>query len=194
MAAGAVARSVPPDAPAAGDEPRLAKLGGLDPLLDTVSAATRAEHFVHSDFYWKNVIAGDGTLALIDFEHAGAGDKRYDLAKTWVGLTLGASRGGPWSWPARRLLRRVFVRAWRRGYEAAGGQFELDPRFTALAIASHIAWTRGDAGRASGTEPAERDLRRAGSAFARELRRAGLPPLEIPSAPLDRAPLIHSRT
>lgn len=67
-----------------------AQLSGLLPLAGRLRGALR---FAHGDVTARNVLSGDGSLALIDWEWAGLYPPGYDLAFLWYSLVdLAAAR------------------------------------------------------------------------------------------------------
>ena len=112
----------------AGDEPELkARLYDLP---------TRKTKLLHLDFHPLNVMADGARSArisgVLDWANARAGDPRADFARTYTIL-----RVEPYSptgdSPLMAVVRRVLERAWRRGYQGAGGTLDEMALFYAWA-------------------------------------------------------------
>ncbi|MCK9519481.1 MAG: aminoglycoside phosphotransferase family protein [Dehalococcoidia bacterium] len=98
----------------------------------------RQDAFCHFDYHPLNVLVEGGRITgLVDFPNARLGDRRLDLARTYVLLVLAPA-------PPTRLrpiigkVRGLLARAWRSGYEAEAGGFPLEPLFEAAAMAAHL--------------------------------------------------------
>ena len=78
------------------------------------------DRICHGDFHPGNVVVGPGGMVLIDWSNAARGDPMADVARTIVLLRIAAvpGHGSPSSRAAiqvgRRLLRRAWVRSYRR--------------------------------------------------------------------------------
>ncbi len=102
----------------AGDEPELKAR-----LYDLKSRTSRLPQssLLHLDYHPLNVMAeGQNVTGVLDWTNAAAGDPRADFARTYTILRVEPL---PPSEPAlmTALLRRVLERAWRSGYQQAGG-------------------------------------------------------------------------
>lgn len=113
----------------------LGYLRRVDPALaERLEAALSNERrLLHLDFHPMNVLAdGERITAVIDWVNTLSGDPRLDAARTVTILRL-----TPLPPQARALVtpqfRRQLERAWRQGYEAAGGMLTEMPIFYAAA-------------------------------------------------------------
>jgi aminoglycoside phosphotransferase (APT) family kinase protein len=78
---------------------------------------------LHLDYHPLNVMVNDGALAaVLDWANAAVGDPQFDLARTRAIIELAPLPTG--SDPASL---QDFLGAWRSGYEATAGPFEIDP-------------------------------------------------------------------
>jgi aminoglycoside phosphotransferase (APT) family kinase protein len=114
----------------AGDEPDIrARLYDLP---------TRKTKLLHLDFHPLNVMAeGSHISGVLDWANARAGDPRADFARTYTILMV-----EPISPNGDSLLiaamRRLLERAWRRGYQQAGGALDEMALFYAWAGAAMV--------------------------------------------------------
>lgn len=105
-----------------------------DPVLCTClqKLARPQPALLHLDYHLNNVLVNEqGVTAVLDWANTQAGDPRADFARTYTIL-----RVEPW-FKGREplhisLFRRVLERAWRRGYQKAGGNLDH--------IAAFYAW------------------------------------------------------
>jgi len=78
----------------------------------------RGDALLHLDYHPLNVLTdGSQITGVIDWANALAGDPRADLART---VTILRVMPVPRAWQPT-AARRVFARAWRRGYESVAG-------------------------------------------------------------------------
>lgn len=121
-----------------------ARIHALDPPSDTVlkprdwrtwerldeELASRLDRFedsrsclIHLDYHPLNVLAEHGEVtAVLDWANAHTGDPRVDLARTCSILQL-----APLPDPDAAHIVSTFETAWRTGYAAATGNFDLPP-------------------------------------------------------------------
>ncbi len=75
---------------------------------------------------------------IVDWAGAAAGDRRADLARTYITIVAAPVPPGPLS-AVLNLLRRVMLRGWRSGYEELAGPMPDYRPFVAWAGATLLA-------------------------------------------------------
>lgn len=104
-----------------------------------LSLEPAATSLIHMDFHPLNLITDGATVTgIVDWEGAAAGDPRADLARTVVTILAAPVPPGPLR-PALNLARKLMLRAWRSGYEAAAGRMPDYRPFMAWAGATFLA-------------------------------------------------------
>ncbi len=107
-------------------------------LSEAVRSGSVEDALCHLDYHPVNVLAVPGGITgVIDFSGSGVADRRADLGRTMALLTAGPIPPSPIK-PLLQLLRRQFVRAWRRGYRAEAGDFPLTPLHEAWGAATFV--------------------------------------------------------
>jgi aminoglycoside phosphotransferase (APT) family kinase protein len=108
-------------------------------LADAVARTAMSDTFCHFDFHPLNVLTAGGRVsALLDFVNATVADRRADLGVTQALLIVApAPPDGPPA-PVLKLMRWLFVRAWRSGYRAEAGDFPLDALFESWGAAYYL--------------------------------------------------------
>jgi aminoglycoside phosphotransferase (APT) family kinase protein len=112
------------------------ELAALDDpeLVAALGGELRHDAFCHLDYHPLNVLVqGSRITGLLDFPKACLADRRLDLARTHVILTL-APLPPTRLRPLINTMRRLLTRAWRSGYAAEAHRFPLEPLFEAAAM------------------------------------------------------------
>ena len=91
-------------------------------LVERVAAFSPAtDALIHMDYHPLNVISdGRRVTGIVDWAGAAAGDRRADLARTYITIVAAPVPPGPLS-AVLNLLRGVMLRGWRSGYEELAG-------------------------------------------------------------------------
>ncbi len=91
-------------------------------LADHMAALGPAtDAFIHMDYHPLNLISdGKEVTGIIDWGGAAAGDRRADLARTYITLVTAPVPPGPMSL-ILNFMRNAMLWAWRRGYEELAG-------------------------------------------------------------------------
>lgn len=88
-------------------------------LAERLKREQAASALLHLDYHMENVLTdGQRIIGVLDWQNALAGPPRADAARTFAILTLDYK--GHISL-VERLVRNLFARAWRAGYEAQAG-------------------------------------------------------------------------
>lgn len=119
-------------------------LGRVGP--DHTSLAERAaallpstDALIHMDYHPLNVISdGQSVTGIVDWAGAAAGDRRADLARTYITMVAAPVPPGPLS-AVLNLLRGVMLRGWRSGYQELAGPMPDYRSFVAWAGATLLA-------------------------------------------------------
>ncbi len=119
-------------------------LGRVGP--EYVALAERAAAFspatdalIHMDYHPLNVLSdGRWVTGIVDWAGAAAGDRRADLARTYITIAAAPVPPGPLSAPVN-LLRGLMLRGWRSGYEELAGPMPDYRPFVAWAGATLLA-------------------------------------------------------
>lgn len=131
--------AIPP--PAELSAPGRADWAGLvpdNPLAAAVRSSAGPAVFCHGDYHPVNVLAVPTRITgLIDFMNTMAADRRADLGITHTILVYAPLEPDPLQ-PVFQVARRLFARAWRRGYRSRAGSFPLDPLFEAWGAAYYL--------------------------------------------------------
>ena len=96
-----------------------------DQYADLVAGAKTLQlstsSLIHMDFHPLNVVTdGAAVTGILDWARAAAGDLRADLARTEITLLWAPVPPGPMR-PLLNLVRSLFLRAWRSGYQELAG-------------------------------------------------------------------------
>jgi aminoglycoside phosphotransferase (APT) family kinase protein len=84
-------------------------------LTNRLKRERSANALLHLDYHMENVLTdGQRIIGILDWQNTLAGPPRADIARTFTILTL--DYAGRISL-AERLMRGLFTRAWRSGYE-----------------------------------------------------------------------------
>ena len=110
---------------------------GLAERAAALSPSTDA--LIHMDYHPLNVISdGQSVTGIVDWAGAAAGDRRADLARTYVTVVAAPVPPGPLS-AALNLLRGIMLRGWRSGYKELAGPLPDYRPFVAWAGATLLA-------------------------------------------------------
>jgi aminoglycoside phosphotransferase (APT) family kinase protein len=142
-------------------------------LRDALKRESHLDTFCHLDYHPLNVLGRGSRLSgILDFGNAAIGDRRMDLAVT-QSLLVGTPLPKDRLRPMIDVMRRLFLRSWRKGYTATAGDFPLDPLFAAFG--AYYAWHEAAraVGEGRGWLSAE-DVRMLSHRLGAALRAAGL--------------------
>jgi aminoglycoside phosphotransferase (APT) family kinase protein len=110
---------------------------GLAKRAASLSPSTDA--LVHLDYHPLNVISdGRRVTGIVDWAGAAAGDRRADLARTYITIAAAPVPPGPMS-AVLNLLRGVMLRGWRSGYRELAGPMPDYRPFVSWAGATLLA-------------------------------------------------------
>ncbi len=91
-----------------------------DALRACLQVDSRGTALLHFDYHPLNVLVTRGAVsAVLDWANARAGDPRADLART-ASILQFAPLDARWP-PLERVVRRLLIAGWRRGYREVAG-------------------------------------------------------------------------
>ena len=153
-------------------------------LADHMSALSPStDAFIHMDYHPLNLISdGRDVTGIIDWGGAAAGDRRADLARTYITLVTAPVPPGPMSL-LLNFMRSVMLWAWRRGYEELAGPMPDFRPFRAWAAATLLVELEAVIDRPGvwGTQKDAENLRRKIALWARQSGQP-LAPASLPTA------------